>query len=74
MADSGSYKGLNEDLRLELRIDIDGPNPLNMVSGDIFRKDAKGESYLFSFICNEPQIQKISPGPTISGDIEGEYI
>jgi len=74
MANSGSYKGVNEDLRIELRIDIDGTNTLNIVSGDVLRKAANGESFLFSFICNEPQVQAKTPGPSIKGSIEGEFM
>lgn len=74
MINSGSYTGVNEDSRIELRIDIDGTNLLNIVSGDVFRKDTSGESYLFSFICNEPQIQVKTSGPTIKGSIEGEFM
>ena len=73
MVFSGSYKGTSDDSRIELRIDIDGKNPLNIISADVFRKEAAGESYLFSFICNEPQVQMKIPGPSISGSFVGEF-
>ena len=32
---SGTYRGLGRDVELTLRLDMDGPSPLNMLSGEL---------------------------------------
>jgi hypothetical protein len=68
---SGTYSGLSVSSnsmlirrKLELRIDLEGTRPLNVISGDFFQhsiynvgeKSTISEQYLESFICNNPCI------------------
>jgi hypothetical protein len=57
---SGLYKGVvsnttesrGKRTELELRVDVDGVQPLNVISGDFYAKDNSTRKYLSSFIFN----------------------
>ncbi|MDB5191696.1 MAG: hypothetical protein JWQ96_1259 [Segetibacter sp.] len=46
----GSYKGVLASFELELRVDIDGPKPLNKLSGDFYSISGSTKTYFGSFI------------------------
>ena len=58
---SGLYKGIVTNLNeskvktteLELRVDVDGANCLNIISGDLYLKSKSSRRYLSSFIFQE---------------------
>lgn len=73
---SGTYAGTRGLSRLELRIDLreDSPyglhQPLNLLSGDLFRGDGAGQwDYRSSFIVEHPQVQWGADEVEISGQM-----
>ncbi len=53
---SGTYRGSLGDFELDLRIDIDGERPLNMISGDLFEQAGATLRYLDSFTVFSPAV------------------
>ncbi|MCU0403228.1 MAG: hypothetical protein MUE99_01680 [Chitinophagaceae bacterium] len=67
---SGSYIGSQASWRIELRVDIDRPGALNMVSFDFFQVGSS-TTYWGSFRMNSPVIQYTSTQATIEGALTG---
>lgn len=49
---SGRYEAILPNSKLELRLDVDDPRPMNKISGDIFSIDGNTINYFGSFIVN----------------------
>lgn len=69
---SGRYEGTLSNSKLELRIDVDEPRPMNKISGDIFKIDGKTVSYFGSFIVHvsRPPVNPASPTLTLKARVE----
>ncbi len=60
----GSYKGTSGTFEMELRIDIDGPKPLNKISGDFVTVQGLTKTYFGSFLVDT--ITKTTAGGVIT--------
>lgn len=63
----GTYRGVNGTFELELRVDTDGPTPLNVVSGDIFTITGGTKNYFGSFSVRGVAISIAGGVITITG-------
>lgn len=66
---SGTYIGLSGNLKLVLRIDVDGTRPLKKLSGDIFGLAGDSHIYINSFLVAEPQLTRQTDGLVIKGAV-----
>lgn len=55
---SGRYRGQVGGFQLEARVDVDGPRPLNKLSGDFFTVSGGTTTYFGSFIVDAPTITR----------------
>lgn len=62
---SGTYIGLAESIELQLRVDIDGPRPLQKLSGDLFGVSPDARFYINSFLIDEPEITGLVEAETV---------
>jgi hypothetical protein len=63
----GSYRGVNGTFELELRIDTDGPTPLNIVSGDYYTMSGATKNYYGSFMVRGVSVVTAGGVITITG-------
>jgi hypothetical protein len=68
---SGRYRSTGTGFQLELRVDVDGSQPLNRVSGDFYQTSGGTTTYFGSFIVNTPTATVTSNLVTIEG--MGQY-
>ncbi len=66
---SGTYIGVSGNLKLVLRVDIDGTRPLKKLSGDIFGVVGASNIYFNSFQVEEPQVNTVTGGLVIEGTV-----
>ncbi len=66
---SGRYGGRHGEFEVELRIDVDGPRPLNRVSADYFRYDGDERVYTGSMRVDAPRITHTPSLISITGAI-----
>ncbi|MET0647835.1 MAG: hypothetical protein ABW208_14560 [Pyrinomonadaceae bacterium] len=66
---SGTYIGIAGNLKLVLRVDVDGTRPLEKLSGDIFGAAGTSDLYLNSFQVEEPQVNAVQGGLVIEGTV-----
>jgi hypothetical protein len=52
----GRYRSGGAGWQLELRVDVDGPRPVNRISGDFFSTSGGTTSYFGSFVVNAPAV------------------
>lgn len=64
---SGRYVGQSGQYRLELRVDMDGRQPMKRISGDLYRISGLTVIYEKSFIVNSPTISIVNNLVTITG-------
>jgi hypothetical protein len=64
---SGRYRSTDIGLRLELRVDVDGSQPMNRLSGDILPASGGTTAYFGSFIVNSPTVTWTASMVTIEG-------
>jgi hypothetical protein len=68
---SGRYRSTGIGFQLELRVDVDGSQPMNRLSGDFFQTSGATTAYFGSFIVNSPTVTWTASSATIEG--LGEY-
>jgi hypothetical protein len=68
---SGRYRSTGIGFQLELRVDVDGSQPMNRLSGDFFQTSGATTAYFGSFIVNSPTVTWTASMVTIEG--LGEY-
>jgi hypothetical protein len=68
---SGRYRNTGIGFQLELRVDVDGSQPMNRLSGDFFQTSGATTTYFGSFIVNSPTVTWTATMVTIEG--LGEY-
>lgn len=54
---SGTYRGTDATMQLELRVDLDGTRPMKRISGDLFKVSGGTVTYFASFVVNAPALQ-----------------
>jgi hypothetical protein len=64
---SGRYRGVSGTSQLELRVDVDGRQPMRKVSGDLFQVSGATVRYLGSFLVNAPTITAAASQVRIRG-------
>ncbi|MDX6683731.1 MAG: hypothetical protein QOG94_3770 [Solirubrobacteraceae bacterium] len=64
---SGRYRGLDGDVEVELRIDVDGERPTNRVSADYSRAEGQDTAYLGSMCIDAPRVTRTASLVTITG-------
>lgn len=69
---SGRYRGRLGNSELELRVDIDGQMPMQLVSGDFFSISGNTVSYVGSFYC-QAKVQISTWYIIIDGQITASY-
>lgn len=69
----GTYKGTSGMFELELRVDTDGPNPLQKVSGDFYTLSGATKTYFGSFVSNGVAVNIAGGMVTITGSIQGTW-
>ncbi|GAA2258565.1 hypothetical protein GCM10010232_56210 [Streptomyces amakusaensis] len=63
---SCQYEWQDASTRLELRVDLEGPNPSRLISGDIFTlTGGQNPVYQNSFRCTPTTVQ-VSPGSVVA--------
>ena len=63
----GRYRGTTVGWQLELRVDVDGPRPMDRVSGDFFSTSGSTTSYFGSFIVEGASIVTTASEVRIEG-------
>lgn len=66
---SGTYIGVSGNLKLVLRVDVDGTRPLKKLSGDIFGVAGTSDIYFNSFQVEEPRVNVVTGGLVIEGAV-----
>ncbi len=64
---SGRYRSPSAFFQLELRVDVDGSRPLNMLSGDFFQINGATTTYFGSFVVRTPTLAVTPTSVTIRG-------
>ncbi|MDA0638814.1 hypothetical protein OUY22_35845 [Nonomuraea sp. MCN248] len=68
---SGRYEGQTGDVKLALRVDVDGPGPTGRVSGDLFSTVGATVTYEGSFVVHAPAVTAEGDETRIEG--RGEF-
>jgi hypothetical protein len=66
---SGRYRGKLGNYELELRVDVDGAHPCNMISGDFYQVSGSVKTYFGSFKSASLIITKTSALITLKGTV-----
>ncbi|MDB5207432.1 MAG: hypothetical protein JWR72_2507 [Flavisolibacter sp.] len=69
----GTYKGVNGTFELELRVDTDGPTPLQKVSGDYYTVSGATKTYFGSFVANGVAVVIAAGVVTITGTVQSTW-
>lgn len=70
----GAYRGVNGAFELDLRIDTDGPTPLNIVSGDYYTVSGATKNYYGSFIVRGVSVVTAGGVITITGAVATTWV